>query len=162
MSMDKITIATDLAATLGTARTARAWLTEAAQNTADDLSARQALLAVSVALETRLPGATKRGTIEYAVARDKWQTAYDASMALPLGSAAALARLLLVAEGLYERGAADASLDLLGRAIDPYIGTPEMYRVLVDVLETLGRADDAEAARMLLREYAPQAELVAA
>src|SRR4051812_9168928 len=116
-------IAADLAATLGTAKTARAWLTEAAQNTTDDLAAQQALLAVSVALESQLPGAALSGSVERAIARGKWQTAYDTAMQMPLGGSAALARVLIVADSLNQAGALEASLDILGRAIDCYEGT---------------------------------------
>jgi hypothetical protein len=154
--------AADLAATLGSAKTARAWLAEANENTTDDLSAQQALLAVSVALEAHLPGAAKRGSIERALAAGNWQTAYDAAMTLPLGGNAALARVLLVADGLRAAGAPDASLDILGRTLDPYAQTPEVYSALGQVLATLGRSDDAEAALTLMREYAATTEAVPA
>jgi hypothetical protein len=168
MIMDKVfqtTVTTDLAATLGTASTARAWLTEAAQNGPDELSTQQSLLAVTVALETQLPGAAlpgKRGQIERALAHGKWQKAYDAAMELPLGGSAALARTLLVADTLREAGAPEASLDILARSLDAYSRTPELYSLLADVLTMLGRAEDAAAAHTLLREYAPTAQLVAA
>ncbi len=169
MIIDKPTteasVIADLAATLGTAKTARAWLAEANQNTANELAAQQALTAVSVALESTLPGAAVPGDyakIERAIARGKWQIAFDAAMQLPLGGSAALARLLMVADGLHQEGAAEASLTLLERAIDPYIGTPEVYQLLVNVLTTLGRTEDAAMAQTLANEYTTSGELVIA
>ena len=155
----------DLAATLGTAKTARAWLSEANQNTANDLAAQRALTAVSVALESSLPGAAvpgDYGKIERAIARGKWQVAYDSAMQLSLGDSAALARLLIVADGLHQVGSANASLNLLNRAIDVYAATPEIYQLLTDVLTTLGRTEDAEMAQTLATEYSATAELIAA
>ena len=168
MTIDQPTdtsIISDLAATLGSAKTARAWLAEANQNTANQLAAQQALAAVSVALEAKLPGATvpgDYGKIERAIARGNWQLAFDSAMQLPLGDSAALARLLLVADGLHVGGAAQQALTLLERAVEPYFGTPALYQMLIEVLGTLGRTDDAAIAQTLANEFSATAELVTA
>jgi hypothetical protein len=155
------TITADLISTIGTAEAARAWLAEAATNTEDTLSAQVALLAVSVALETNLPGAAEAGSIEWAMARGNWQTAYDAAMAQPMDGWVALAKTLFVADILHQGGADEASVDVLGRAFDTYHSSPELYFPLAEALSSLGRSEDAEAARTLLRQYVPEPELVA-
>jgi hypothetical protein len=153
-------ITADLISTIGTAETARAWLAEASSNTEDSLSAQVALLAVSVALESNLPGAAKEGSIEWAVARGKWQTAYDEAMAQPMQGWVALAKTLFVADLLHQGGADEASVDVLGRAFDAYNSSPELYFPLAEALSSLGRNEDAEAARTILRNYAPEQALV--
>jgi hypothetical protein len=83
-------------------------------------------------------------------------------MAAPLGTAAALANLLLVSDGLLAAGAADASLDLLDRALDAYIGVPALYCQLVRVLTALDRFDDAEAALTLFAVCSQSSPAIAA
>jgi hypothetical protein len=140
-------------------------LAEASANTADELGAQQALLAVSVARESELPGAAlpgKAGSIDRAVAHGEWQSAYDAAMTLPLRGSAALAHVLMVVDGLYEGGAIEASLNVLGRTVDPYAGSPEIYSRLASVFTTLGRSEDAALAQTLAREYSATTEQIAA
>jgi hypothetical protein len=146
------TIARDLAAQLGTASTAREWLSEAVRYTPDTLAAQQALFIASLALEEYLPGAAlpgASGDVERALIADDWQTAYNAAMFTPLGGTALLARMLMVANGLLEAGAPEAGLDVLARALDGYPGEAAIYAALIPVLEMLGRHEDAEIARSL-------------
>ena len=143
------TIVRDLAAQLGTANTAREWLTEAVKLTPDTFDAQLGLFVASLALEELLPGAALPGTngdIERALVADDWQTAYNAAMYTPMGGQAVLTRMLTVAAALAEAGDPDAALDVLTRALDGYPGEPAVYDALVPVLTILGRDEDASIA----------------
>jgi hypothetical protein len=150
--MTTTTIAHDLVATVGSASVARDWLTEAIQSTPEDLDAHLALFAASCVLESHLPGSAPTGPIgavERAYVSDDWQAAYDAAMYTPLSGAAMLARMLVVADGLRQSGAAEAALDVLGRALEHYPAQSALYSALVPVLTDLNRSSDAEIAARL-------------
>jgi tetratricopeptide (TPR) repeat protein len=150
--MTTTTIAEELIATVGNAATARDWLSEAIQQTPNDLDAHLALFATSIVLESHLPGSAlpgPMGAIERAYVSDDWQAAYDAAMYTPLSGAAMLARMLVVADGLRQSGAAEAALDVLTRALDHYPSEPAVYGALVPVLSDLGRGADADLAAQL-------------
>jgi len=150
--MTTTTIAEELIATVGNANTARDWLAEAIEQTPNDLDAHLALFATSLVLESHLPGSAlpgAMGAIERAYVSDDWQAAYDAAMYTPLSGAAMLARMLVVADGLRQSGAAEAALDVLTRALDNYPGEAAIYGALVPVLNDLGRTEDAEIAAQL-------------
>jgi hypothetical protein len=147
--MNQNATARHLAATIGSAPVAREWLIEAMANTPDRLAEQQALFAVSLSLEECLPGAAlpgPAGEVERALVSDDWQTAYNAAIYTPLGGAALLARMLMVANGLCDAGAPEAALDVLNRALDAYAGEPAVYEALVPVLTLLGRHEDAATA----------------
>jgi hypothetical protein len=146
------TIAQELIATVGNATTARDWLAEAIEHTPNDLDAHLALFATSLVLESHMPGSAlpgPMGAVERAYVSDDWQAAYDAAMYTPLSGAAMLARMLVVADGLRQSGAAEAALDVLARALDNYPGEAAIYGALVPVLTELGRTDDADIAAQL-------------
>ena len=140
---------------LGDARRARRWLTGVLSNAPDALVPHIQLSQTAVLLERALPGSAVPGPmdVEAAIARDDWQTAYDLCMSQTQPSSAALASLMLVVDALNSAEQYDAVLDLLGRAVDLYEGTPAVYWALVQVLVKLGRLDDAEVALTLLRGH---------
>lgn len=150
--MSTSTIAEELVATIGNASNARDWLAEAIQQTPENLDAHLALFAASCALESHLPGAATYGplgAVERAYVSADWQAAYDAAMYTPLSGAAMLARMLVVADGLRQSGAAEAALDVLERALDHYPREAAVCGALVPVLTDLGRIDDARIAAQL-------------
>jgi glycosyltransferase involved in cell wall biosynthesis len=125
------------------------WLVQAAHAAPDDLEAHQSLLRLTLDALRRAPaggGSAVGGPLERALAAEEWQAAYDTAMALPLGTARALAPILFLAGRLREQGAPEPALDLLERAVDTYEPSRPLYWLLMQTLKDLDRFDDALAA----------------
>jgi tetratricopeptide (TPR) repeat protein len=132
------------------------WLSRAREDAPDEVDAQTQL--VERALQAcALTALVDLDPLEQALADDDWQAAYDLGMQLPPTGAASYARLLLVASNLRVRGAADAALQLLGRALDILPDDRRVYWELVRTLSDLGRFDDAEAALQVLQGVSSQA-----
>lgn len=102
-----------------------------------------------------LPGSCRR--IEQAFALEDWQMLYEATLALDLTAAGALAHIVAAAASLREQGAADAALDLLSRGMDISAASEQFYLLLVQALRDLGRFDEAvEVLNLLQSIAAPQ------
>ena len=89
--------------------------------------------------------------VEHAIARDDWQLAYEAALALDLESSGAVARIVRVAGSLREQGAAEAALDLLSRGLDNGSANERIYLLLVQTLKDVGRFDEALEVLELLK-----------
>ena len=150
------------------ARVARPWFERAAACAPDSLDAHAALLELRLAIPELIDTTTDDSfsALDRDLANQEWQAAYDAAMRLPLEDLAALARVLYLAGCLRERGAADAALDLLDRALDAHPRTRPVYWRLTSVLIDLDRYADAQIAlevlQLLGREAAQLPELQSA
>ncbi len=145
--------AQQIAEELGDARRARRWLTSVTSQAPAALVPHIDLSQMVVLLEQALPGSAIPGVmdVESAIARGDWQSAYDISMGHNEASTRALAGLMLVVDALHTAGQNEAVLNLLGRALDLYEGTPAVYWALIQVLTEQGRSDDGQAALELLQ-----------
>jgi glycosyltransferase involved in cell wall biosynthesis len=148
--------AADIAAELGDDLAARRHIARALDAT-DNLESALDLLDHQASLS----GSAPDGSIEHLVAGGDWQAAYDASRSLPIDNIGGLARVLWVANGLREQGAADAALDLLGPALDAYPDEAHVHLALVRTLTDLGAYDDALVALEVLRQL-PEGQRLAA
>jgi tetratricopeptide (TPR) repeat protein len=134
---------------------ANRWLMRAVRAAPDELDAHQDLLRVALDVVRRSP--EFGSPLEQALAAEDWQSAYDAGMQLPLGTSAALARIIFLATRLREEGAPDAALDLLERAVEAYTPSRPLYMLLMQTLKDLDRFDDALAAIEVMQQL-PDAE----
>jgi glycosyltransferase involved in cell wall biosynthesis len=121
------------------------WHGRARQDAPDEVDAQLKLFELALLLR-QLTGLASLDPVEAAVAREDWQAAYDAAMALQPRGAATYAKLVLVAAHLRAGGAADAALQLLERALDTVTNHPQVYWELVRTLTDLGRFEDAQMA----------------
>jgi tetratricopeptide (TPR) repeat protein len=131
------------------------WLRHATRAVPSDLETHQALLNMvleALRRDAEMVGADVAGPLERALAAEDWQAAYDTLMALPLGTPAALARVLFLAGRLREQRAPEAALDVLERAIDVYEPSGQLYWPLLQTLKDLDRFEDAQAAIDVLRQ----------
>jgi tetratricopeptide (TPR) repeat protein len=150
--------ATELAVRSNQLVDAARWLARAAESAPDTLDAHENLLRLSLDLERRAPVmGDLTGPLERALVSEDWQAAYDAAMALPMGSNSTLARILFLARRLREQGAPDAALDLLGQVVDAYPPSRPLYMLLMQTLKDLDRFDDALVAIEVLNQL-PEAE----
>jgi tetratricopeptide (TPR) repeat protein len=130
------------------------WLVRAARAAPDDVESHQTLLHLILDALRRQPaalGADVGGPLERALAAEEWQVAYDLAMAMPLGTPGALARILFLARRLRDQGGAEPAVDLLGRAVDAYAPSRQLYWLLMQTLKDLNRFDDALVAIEVLR-----------
>ena len=130
------------------------YLSEAMAEEPDDIEGQRALLQLSLTLHAESAAgldSLSLPAIDELLAREDWQAAYDAALRMPTTSARALARFLYLSERLQEKGAPDAALDVLSRAMDAHSCSANLYWALVPVLAKLERYDDALAAIEILR-----------
>src|SRR5919202_4657812 len=113
------------------------WLARARADAPDRVVEQTKLLEVALRMRA-LTSLTPLDGVERAVASEDWQAAYDAALTLPARGAAAYTRLLLVAAQLRSRGAADAALQLLDRALDALPTDAGVYWELMRTLSDLG------------------------
>jgi tetratricopeptide (TPR) repeat protein len=145
---------------------ARQWLERAVACAPDDLDAEMALVQLRLAVpDFTVDVDDTLVVLDRALAREDWQTAYDVAVRLPLGKLGALARVLHLARCLCERGAADAALDLLDRALDVYPRSRPVLWLVMSVLIDLERYEDAQTAvevlQLLRRTEQPELSLAA-
>jgi tetratricopeptide (TPR) repeat protein len=154
-----------LAISAGEFASARTWLVRATAEAGEDLDAQLAVLQLRLAIPgpTPVEYASALESVDAAIATRDWQAAYDAVLALPLGSTPELARVLYIASRLQEQGAPDAALDVLGRALDVYPRSAPLYWLLIGVFTDVERVEDALAAVEVLRQLpaGPEAALAA-
>jgi glycosyltransferase involved in cell wall biosynthesis len=140
------------------------WLARAAEAAPDDLEVHTQLLHLKLRAVRGVPSsATDAGAfaeLDASLARQDWQTGYELGMRLPQGKADALARVLYLASELRQRGAAEAALDLLARAVDTYPPSTALYWPLIQVLKDLQRFDDALAAAEVLSHLSRDEEVL--
>jgi tetratricopeptide (TPR) repeat protein len=124
---------------------AETWLERMRGDTSPDVDAQRDLL--DLALRVHATSARPSpDPVERAILAEDWQAAYDACLSLAPGEPAGFVRVLRVAHEIRERGAADASLNLLDRALDAAPDRPEVYWELMQTLTVLGRIEDAQIA----------------
>jgi glycosyltransferase involved in cell wall biosynthesis len=153
-----------LGAAAGCASSASRWLARATAGAPDEVQPQFELFQAKLDVLRSGVAATSDvfASVDTAVAVYDWQAAYQAGLSLPLGGSAGLARIVFLATELREKGAPDAALDLLNRALDTYPASKSLYWPLVQVLTDLDRFEDALAASQVLdqlkaREAAPKA-----
>jgi tetratricopeptide (TPR) repeat protein len=133
---------------------ARDWFERAVNCAPNDLDAEISILQLRLSIPVLLQCCCSDESLvelDRVLAQEEWQAAYDLAMRLPLDELAALARVLHLAACLRERGAADAALDLLDRAIDVHPRNRAVYWLLTSVLIDLDRYDDAHVAVEVLQ-----------
>jgi tetratricopeptide (TPR) repeat protein len=139
------------------------WLVRALTSAPDDLDGQLALLEVRLANPVLIEvDEDAVNLLDRALVDQDWQATYDIGMRMPLGTTAALARVLHLSACLRGRGAAGAALDLLSRAFDAHPNTEAVSWQLISVLIDLERYEDAQAAIalvQLLRGGTPQQQL---
>ena len=129
------------------------WLERARRDAADEIEPQTQLLQLALQVCGLTPLAPL-DAVERALAEEDWQAAYDAARVLPARGAAGYVRLLKVATELRSRGAAEASLHLLERALDSVPKDKQVYWQLIRTLTDLGRYEDAELAVEAVRDFA--------
>lgn len=134
---------------------AEQWLRRAAQHLEPTGAAEQRLMDLQIDLFKRRAQATLPAdpslAIEFAVAREDWQTAYDVAQRLDIASPGNVSRLLRVATGLKQAGAPDAALDILDLLLDAADLPQAAYWLLLSTLIEVGRFADADATVELMR-----------
>jgi tetratricopeptide (TPR) repeat protein len=130
------------------------WLERAVDCAPKDLDAEVSILELRLSIPGLIESCSSDESLvelDRVLLQQEWQAAYDLAMRLPLDELAALARILYLAACLRERGAADAALDLLDRALDVHPRTRAVYWLLTSVLIDLDRYDDAHVAVEVLQ-----------
>jgi tetratricopeptide (TPR) repeat protein len=136
------------------ANLAREWLERTLDCAPKDLDAELSILELRLTIPALIEFHSNDESlvaVDRALVQQEWQAAYDLAMRSQLHELAALARVLYLANCLRERGAADAALDLLDRAIDVHPRTRAVYWLLTSVLIDLDRYDDAHVAVEVLQ-----------
>jgi tetratricopeptide (TPR) repeat protein len=136
------------------ANLARDWLERTLDCAPNDLDAELSILELRLTIPALIEFHSADEllvALDRALVQQEWQAAYDLAMHLQLHELAALARVLYLANCLRERGAADAALDLLDRAIDVHPRTRALNWLLTSVLIDLDRYDDAHIAVEVLQ-----------
>jgi glycosyltransferase involved in cell wall biosynthesis len=134
---------------------AKLWLARAARYMDQTETAQQRLMELWIELFKRCPQAaaqTDHGLpIEAAVARQDWQSAYEAALSMDVESPRGIGQILYVAHGLKQAGALDAALDVLDRVVENPDLPKTGYWLLVSTLTAVGRYEDADAALNLMQ-----------
>jgi glycosyltransferase involved in cell wall biosynthesis len=128
------------------------WLKTALRFAPDTVPGHLEVLDLWLKLPADILSSAAYGDFDASVAREDWQTAYEAALGLPLRRAAGAARVLRLAAYFTREGAADAGLDLLERLLDNRPSEPLVYFELYKALTALDRFTDAAEALALFEQ----------